>query len=64
MAYDSRLTLLVANGRFPLTGKYRFVFKVDDPAFGRAPRAAARSRHRRTEEYVEESDAATTKLCT
>jgi len=48
---------------------YRFAFKMDDPAFGRVPRAAARSRRRRAQEYVEESDseasckdAATTKV--
>jgi hypothetical protein len=41
----------------------------DDPAFGRVPRAAARSPTRkrvpgRTQKYVEESDAATTKVYT
>ena len=48
---------------------YRFAFKVGDPAFGRVPRATARSPTRkrvpgRTEVYVEESDAATTKVYT
>jgi hypothetical protein len=42
----------------------RFAFKMDDPAFGRVPRAAARSstRKRTTRayyEYVEKSDADT-----
>ena len=33
---------------------YQFAFKMDDPAVGRVPG--------RTQEYVEESDAATTKV--
>jgi hypothetical protein len=37
-----------------LTSKYRFAFKMDDPAFGRVPEACPG--------YVEESDAATTKV--
>ena len=46
---------------------YQFAFKMDDPAVGRVPRAAVRSPTRkrvpgRTQEYVEESDAATTKV--
>ena len=45
---------------------YRFAFKLDDPAFGRVPRAAARSPTRkrvpgRTQTYVKESDADTRK---
>ena len=43
--------------------------RADDPAFGRVPRAVARSPTRkrvpgRTYAYVEESDAATTKVYT
>ena len=36
---------------------YQFAFKIETEA-------AARSLRRRTEQYVEESDAATTKVCT
>ncbi|HUJ90871.1 MAG TPA: hypothetical protein VLX12_11775 [Syntrophorhabdales bacterium] len=43
--------------------------QADDPAFGRVPRAAARSPTRKrvpgcTQKYVEESDAVTTKVYT
>jgi hypothetical protein len=40
---------------------YRFAFKMDDPASGRVP-PAAKSRRRRIQKYVEECDAATTKV--
>jgi hypothetical protein len=48
---------------------YQFAFKMHDPAFGRVPRAAARKPHpqagtRAYYKYVEESDAATTKVYT
>ena len=54
-----------------LPPQYRFAFKMDDPAFGRIPRAAAlwfRGVPARYQLHVrgwqEESDAATTKVYT
>ena len=40
----------------------QFAFKLDDPAFGRVPRAAARKPTQAYYKYVEERDEETTKV--